>query len=90
MIQLPPLRERDGDIMVLAMAFLQRFATENRKKMNGFTKEAIQALGSYNWPGNIRELENKVKRAAIMAEGPKITSQDLELASPYDRYEGRD
>jgi len=85
-ISLPPLRERGEDILLLAMALLKRYAEENNKKITGFTPPAFRALESYSWPGNIRELENRVKRAVIMAEGSKITPGDLELDSPYGAH----
>jgi two-component system NtrC family response regulator len=88
-IPLPPLRKREEDTLVLATALLDRYADENRKKITGFTKPAIQAIGTHSWPGNIRELENRIKRAVIMAEGSKITPEDLELVSPYEKYEGQ-
>jgi two-component system NtrC family response regulator len=88
-ISLPPLRDRGGDILLLATALLKKYADENNKKIKGFTTPAISALQDYNWPGNIRELENRVKRAVIMAEGPKVTPVDLELASQFAKYEGR-
>ena len=88
-IQLPPLREREDDILVLATAMLQRYADENRKKITGFTKQAIRAIETHNWPGNIRELENRIKRAVIMAEGSKIAPEDLELVSGLKKYEKR-
>jgi two-component system NtrC family response regulator len=86
-IQLPPLREREKDIFVLATALLQRYADENRKRIKGFTKEAIHAIEVYDWPGNIRELENRIKRAVIMAESSKIAPEDLELVSIFKKYE---
>jgi two-component system NtrC family response regulator len=89
-IALPPLREREGDILVLATVLMQRYAYENRKKINGFTQQAIRILDSYNWPGNIRELENRIKRAVIMAQGQKLTPSDLELESPYNKYMGKE
>lgn len=88
-ISLPPLREREGDILVLATALLQRFSRENRRKITGFSQQAIHALELHAWPGNVRELENRVKRAVIMAEGTKITPKDLELSSPFEKYEGK-
>jgi two-component system NtrC family response regulator len=88
-ISLPPLREREGDILVLATALLQRFSRENRRKITGFSQQAIRALELHAWPGNVRELENRVKRAVIMAEGTKITPKDLELSSPFEKYEGK-
>ncbi len=87
-IPMPPLREREGDIVVLATALLHRFASENKKKIAGFTQQSLNTMENYHWPGNIRELENRIKRAVIMADGTKITSQDLELASRYERSEG--
>lgn len=88
-ISIPPLREREGDSVVLANALLNRFAKENKKKVIGFTPEAINAIESYHWPGNIRELENRIKRAVIMAEGSKLTPEDLELTSPFEKYRGK-
>lgn len=86
-VSLPPLREREGDVRLLATALLQRFAGENRKKISGFNHQAWEAIGSYSWPGNIRELENRIKRAVIMAEGSKLAPQDLELPLSFDRQE---
>jgi two-component system NtrC family response regulator len=87
-IALPPLRQREGDILLLATALLNRCSVENKKKMSGFTPQAVRVLKTHHWPGNVRELENRVKRAVIMAEGSKITPQDLELVSQYAKYEG--
>jgi two-component system NtrC family response regulator len=87
-ISLPPLREREGDGLLLATTLLQRYANENKRKITGFAPQAIRAIEAYHWPGNIRELENRIKRAVIMAEGSKLTPQDLELVSPYAKYEG--
>ena len=89
-ISLPPLREREGDIMLLAKAFLNRFAEENRKKLTGFTKEAIAAIERYEWTGNVRELENRIKRAVIMAEGKKLNPADLEMGTPKPTYNEMD
>jgi two-component system NtrC family response regulator len=90
LMSLPPLREREGDVILLAKAFLERYADENRKKIKGFTDQAIDAIEQYAWPGNVRELENRIKRAVIMAEGAKITPVDLEMetVAPRPRYEG--
>ncbi|HEX4644985.1 MAG TPA: PEP-CTERM-box response regulator transcription factor, partial [Verrucomicrobiae bacterium] len=79
-IVLPPLREREGDIRLLAQSFLQRYGVSIGKAGLTFDPEAIRALNRHTWPGNVRELENRVKRAAIMAEGKRLTAQDLELA----------
>ncbi len=79
-VNIPPLRERDGDAIVIATALLKRFSDENGKKIKGFTEEAAQVIESYQWPGNIRQLENKIKRAVIMADDNVLTSKDLDLA----------
>ncbi len=62
---------------------------ENRRKITGFTPQTIQTLNNYGWPGNIRELENRIKRAVIMAQEQKLTPADLDLESPYEKYEGK-
>jgi two-component system NtrC family response regulator len=81
-ITIPALRERDGDIVLLAKSFLNAFNQQNGKSIKGFSSDAIHALETYPWPGNVRELENKVRRAAIMADSNMVTSEDLELQSP--------
>jgi two-component system NtrC family response regulator len=78
-IDLPPLREREGDIVLLAKSFLNRFAKENNKKISGFSSQAIVSIEHHDWPGNVRELEHRIKRAIIMADGSKIVPKDLEL-----------
>jgi len=88
-ISLPPLRDRGGDILLLAMDLLKRYTDENNKKITGFNLPAIRALQIHSWPGNIRELENRVKRAVVMAESPKVTPVDLELVSSSLKYKGR-
>lgn len=87
-ISLPPLREREGDIPVLAKALLAKFAAGVGKKVKGFTTQALTALESNSWPGNVRELENRIKRAVIMADGSKLTPADLELEAVPTRYQG--
>ncbi|MDY0006250.1 MAG: PEP-CTERM-box response regulator transcription factor [Spongiibacteraceae bacterium] len=81
-IHLPPLRERQGDKILLARHFLQRYAEEQQRKITGFTQEAAEAIETYHWPGNIREMENKIKRAVIMCEDKLVTPADLQLATP--------
>src|SRR6478609_1180489 len=71
-IFLPPLRERAGDIKLLANEFLTRFSQQNGKKIKGFEAGAWEWILSHNWPGNVRELKNAVERAVIMARGEKI------------------
>lgn len=78
-INIPPLREREGDAIVIATALLKRFSEANNKKIKGFSKEAAQAIETYSWPGNIRELENRIKRAVIMSDEAYITADNLEL-----------
>jgi two-component system NtrC family response regulator len=78
-IRIPPLRERGEDSVLLASYFLKRFNDQFDKKLRGFTTEAISAIAANPWRGNVRELENRVKRAVIMADGAQITGADLEL-----------
>ena len=78
-ITLPPLRERSDDLSLLAWEFLQRFAIQTGKSNLTFSPEALRALNCHSWPGNIRELQNRVKRAVIMTNGKRITEKDLEL-----------
>lgn len=78
-IQIPPLRDRGDDQVLLARVFLERFSQENGRTFKGFTSEALAAMEAYQWPGNVRELENKVKRAVILAEGSHIDVDDLGL-----------
>lgn len=78
-IKLPPLRERQTDVLMLAQAFLKKFATELGKDARKFTQQALKAIEQHEWRGNVRELENRVRRAVIMAEGPRVTENDLEL-----------
>ncbi len=76
-IELPPLRERKEDIPLLAEHFLRKFAAENRKEVTEFSPEVIESLLAYDWPGNIRELENSIERAIILSRDSSITSADL-------------
>ena len=78
-IDLPALRERDGDPVLLAQYFLNGFNKAYSKHISGFTEDALAALSAHSWPGNVRELENRVKRAVIMAENKRITARDLDL-----------
>jgi transcriptional regulator with GAF, ATPase, and Fis domain len=78
-IHLPPLRERRDDIPVLAKYFLQSYAREFDSRVRGFVPAADIALRKYGWPGNIRELENRVKKAVVLADGPLVTVEDLDL-----------
>ena len=78
-VDIPPLRDRDGDAIVIATALLKRFSKENNKNIKGFNQPAAQLIENYEWPGNIRQLENKIKRAVIMAEDSLLTLDDLDI-----------
>jgi DNA-binding NtrC family response regulator len=86
---LPPLRDRRGDVRLLAESFLRRFAEENGKKhLKTFAPEALEFINAYRWPGNVRELKNALERAVIFARGEHITLTDLrahELIMSEDR-----
>jgi two-component system NtrC family response regulator len=88
-IGLPPLRDRQDDILLLAMRFLHRYNGEFSRSVRGFSELAQKALGLCTWPGNVRELENRVKRGVIMATGKLIQPEDLDLPYPDDPREGR-
>lgn len=95
-IKIPPLRERPGDAVLLAQAFLERYARELGRSLKGFTADALAALEAHAWPGNVREMENLIKRAAIMADGTQITADDLGLdsldaeAQPFNLRQARE
>jgi transcriptional regulator with GAF, ATPase, and Fis domain len=76
-LEMPPLRDRRGDIPALAQFFFDRFNRENAKHLEGFTAEALEVLASHDWPGNVRELENAVERAVVMAQGPRVEPRHL-------------
>jgi len=78
-IRLPALRERSGDVPLLAKAFLRKFAAQNARTVEDFNSKSLRALQQHFWPGNVRELENRIKRGVIMAEGRYVTPADLEL-----------
>jgi len=78
-VQIPPLRDRPGDAVVIAQSILERRAREHARPIKGFAPEALMAIESYPWPGNIRELENRVNRAVIMTEGRYVSIEDLGL-----------
>ena len=81
-VQVPPLRERAADVVVLASFFLSRFAAEYGRLARGFSATALAALKDHPWPGNVRELENRVKRAMVMTDGPLLSAADLGLTAP--------
>jgi len=81
-VNIPPLRARAGDAVLLAHAYLRRFALEEKRGVLGFTEDAIKAIEQHSWPGNVRELINSLKRATIMADGDRLTPDDLGLPTP--------
>jgi len=80
-ITIPPLKDRQGDALLLARSFFDQLNSEQGKKLKGFSKDALTAIDAHSWPGNVRELKNRIKRAVIMADGKQITATDLELKS---------
>ena len=84
-IELPPLRERKGDIPELVNFFIQKYNSEFGKRIRGIEENALKALTEYHWPGNIRQLESVIERALLMAESPVINIKDIksELRSSY-------
>jgi two-component system response regulator HydG len=84
-LNVPPLRERQDDISLLAQHFLEKYTGKNRKKVRGFSPLAMDMLIKYEWPGNVRELENTVERAVILLTGDNITEKELpsNITEPY-------
>jgi len=78
-IALPPLRDRGEDVLVIARFFLQKYAREFASRARGFAPPAVVALRKYGWPGNIRELENRIKKAVVLADKPLVGPEDLDL-----------
>jgi len=78
-VRIPPLRDREGDMLLLARVFLEKFSRQMGKTQHRFSNDSLAAIEAYPWPGNVRELENRVKRAVIMAEHKQISVSDLEL-----------
>jgi two-component system response regulator HydG len=76
-IEMPALRQRLSDIGLLAAHFLQKYAHENGKRLDGFTDEALAQLVSYDWPGNVRELENAIERAVVVCKKARVGVEDL-------------
>jgi two-component system response regulator HydG len=76
-IEMPPLRARPSDLLPLAAHFLERFAKDNGKRIEGFADDAIERIGAYRWPGNVRELENVIERAVVLCDGSKLSAKQL-------------
>jgi two-component system, NtrC family, response regulator HydG len=76
-IEVPPVRVREGDILLLAQSFLKRFSEDAHKRVDGFTEKARAKLLAYRWPGNVRELENAIERAVVLCDGTMIDEEHL-------------
>ncbi len=79
-IHLPPLRDRGEDLMLIARYFLRRYTEEYTSKVKGFSPQSVMLMKKYHWPGNIRQLENRIKKAVIMAERVQLAPEDMELS----------
>ena len=86
-VRIPPLRERPGDAVVIAQAVMERRGREHGRALRGFAPDALKAIQAYPWPGNIRELENRINGAVIMAEGKYIGADDLGLPADSPELE---
>jgi two-component system NtrC family response regulator len=76
-LNIPPLRDREEDVLILAQFFLHRYALEYKSNVKSFSDDALSAIKAHRWPGNIRELQNKVKSSVIMSTGTQVTAMDL-------------
>jgi two-component system NtrC family response regulator len=83
-VKVPALRERADDVTMIAKAFLRRYGVEHGKPRIAFAPEALRALRLHSWTGNVRELQNRVQRAVIMADGGRVTADDLELSAALE------
>lgn len=87
-ITMPALRDREGDVLLLADVFLKRFAEQSSKRIHGFTGDALKRLASYWWPGNVRELGNVVERAVVLCDEEYVSTQHLPVWAPRERAQG--
>ena len=87
-IALPPLRERREDIIPLANAFLKRFSAQANRVISGFSTEAVERLRKFDWPGNVRQLQNEIQRAVLMCEGSHVQAAELSISHPAAGQEG--
>jgi two-component system NtrC family response regulator len=81
-VLIPPLRDREGDALLLATYFVKKYGAQFSRALKGLSPDAIVAIREHPWPGNVRELENRIKRAAVMCEGASVRAGDLDLATP--------
>ena len=79
-VEVPPLRERPEDVPLLAAHFLERFATQMNRRIDGFTEDALAALSGYPWPGNVRELQNTIERAVVLCKERRVGAALLPFA----------
>jgi two-component system NtrC family response regulator len=79
-IKVPPLRARSDDAALMAKEFLRRYGSEHGKARMTFSADALRAIVAHTWPGNVREMQNRIRRAVIMADGKRVTAEDMELA----------
>jgi two-component system NtrC family response regulator len=84
-LNIPPLRDRDEDVIILAQYFLQHYAMEYKRNVKSFSEDALSAIKAHKWPGNIRELQNKVKSSVIMTTGTQVTAIDLGFFDHLDK-----
>ena len=89
-IHLPPLRDRREDIVPLAVAFLKRFSAQSGRNISGFSDAAREALRSFDWPGNVRQLQNEIQRAVLMCDGNKVEEKDLSIMATATSKENPD
>ncbi|MEE3119321.1 MAG: sigma 54-interacting transcriptional regulator, partial [Pseudomonadota bacterium] len=86
-LDVPAVRDREGDALVIAQSLLKNLGKQMDRPTLTFSEDAIDAISSYAWPGNVREMINKVKRATIMADGKRVTAEDLELPSEHTSHD---
>jgi two-component system NtrC family response regulator len=84
-LNIPPLRDRDEDVIILSQYFLQHYASEYKRNVKSFSEDALSAIKGHKWPGNIRELQNKVKSSVIMTTGTQVTAIDLGFFDHKDK-----
>ncbi|MGB7630525.1 MAG: helix-turn-helix domain-containing protein, partial [Candidatus Deferrimicrobium sp.] len=87
-LRIPPLRERMDDILPLARFFLNQYAVDFKKRVSGFSPEAIEKLRRYSWPGNVRELQNSIERAVLLSDEETVGAHNLTQEGRADREEG--
>ncbi len=87
-VHLPPLRERREDVMLLANSFLKRFSAQANRVLKGFTPSAEDRLTTFDWPGNVRQLQNEIQRAVLLCEGDEVDATDLSISNVRSAAEG--